>query len=60
MAADEMLQLLVDFMELDAEVADQREEFLSGIRFAFLGAGHVEISPKRALKRLAAIPFGEP
>jgi hypothetical protein len=59
MTADEMLQLLVDLVELDAELAGQGEEFLVRIGFASLGAGHVEESPMPALKRIADNGFGE-
>jgi hypothetical protein len=59
MAVDEMLQLLVNLVQLEAELADQGEEFLLGIRFAFLLAGHVEVLPTPALIRLAHDAFGE-
>jgi hypothetical protein len=59
MAADEMLQLLVNLVQLEAEFAEQGAEFLVGMDFAFLMTGHVEETPTRALKSLALDAFGE-
>ena len=41
-AADEMLQLLVNLVQLDAKFAEQGPEFLFRTGFEFLWAGHVE------------------
>ena len=59
MAADEVLQLVVNLVQLDAKFARQIEKFLPDPGFAQFGPSHVEETPARSLKRIAHDPFGK-
>jgi hypothetical protein len=58
MTADEMLQLDVNVVELDAKFADQINEVLILFASDAFGSGHVEELTRPDLKRLADDLFG--
>ena len=58
MTADEMLQLGVNIVELDAKLSDQIDEVLIRLASDAFRSGHVELT-RPDLKRLADDPFGK-
>jgi len=58
-ALDQMIQLLINFMQLEAQFTRKLQKILNVFCFAPFSWGHVEKTERHSLKRIAHDPFGK-